>query len=144
MRVIILLVFCSALLTERLMAQSNEVGSKEKMKPFTFWVGRWQGEGSIQMGAGEPKRSSVDETIDSKLDGMLLLIEGIGKSIDPSTSQEQVVHHALAVLSYNPLSGQYKFSSYLKDGRSTDAWLITTGENKFLWGFDTPGRGKTR
>lgn len=141
---IFLLAFCAPLLTARLMAQSNEIISKEKMNVFAFWAGRWQGEGSMQMGPGEPKKSSVDEKIEYKLDGMVLLIEGVGKSVNASTKQEEVVHHALAVLSYNQVTGQYKFASYLKDGRSTDAWLISTGENKYQWGFDIPGRGKIR
>ena len=119
------------------------MGDKEKMKIFANWVGRWQGEGSMQMGPGEPRKSKVDEHIESKLDGMVLLVEGIGKAQD-ATKQEIVVHHALAVLSYDKNTEQYKFRSYLKDGRSTDAWIKPTGENTFQWGFDIPGRGKTR
>jgi len=141
---IFLLAAFAGLLSGELNAQSAEMGNKEKMKVFSPWVGRWRGEGSMQMGPGEPKKSSVDEKIESKLDGMVLLIEGIGKATDPATKQESVVHHALAILSYDAASSQYKFRSYLKDGRSTDAWLNVTGENKFQWGFDIPGRGKTR
>lgn len=129
------------------MATSNtsaqEMGDIEKMKIFSNWVGRWQGEGSMQMGPGEPRKSKVDEHVESKLDGMVLLVEGIGKAHDASR-QEIVVHHALAVLSYDKNTEQYKFRSFLKDGRSTDAWLKPTGENTFQWGFDIPGRGKTR
>jgi hypothetical protein len=119
------------------------MGDKEKMKVFANWIGRWQGEGSMQMGPGEPRKSKVDEHIESRLDGMVLLVEGIGKAQD-ATKQETIVHHALAILSYDKNTEQYKFRSYLKDGRSTDAWLKPTGENTFQWGFDIPGRGKTR
>ncbi len=124
-----------------LIAQTSESPNKEKMRLFTNWVGKWKGEGSMKMGAGEAKKSNVTEKIESKLDGTILLIEGLGKS---STNEDLVVHHALAVLSYDVTSNQYKFKSYLKDGRSTDAWLNSTGENSFQWGFDIPGRGKTR
>jgi hypothetical protein len=95
------------------------------------------------MGPGEPRKSKVDEHIESRLDGMVLLVEGIGKAQD-AAKQETIVHHALAILSYDKNTEQYKFRSYLKDGRSTDAWLKPTGENTFQWGFDIPGRGKTR
>lgn len=121
-----------------------ELGNKEKMKLFEQWAGRWQGEGFMQMGPGEPKRSTVDEKIKYKLDGMVMLVEGIGKAEDPASKKEIVVHHALAVLSYDQGTNQYKFRTYLNDGRSTDAWLNLIGENKFQWGFDVPGRGKTR
>jgi hypothetical protein len=138
------ILICAGLSSVAANAQSPEATIKEKMKIFSVWVGRWQGEGSIQMGPGEPKKSKVEEKIESKLEGTVLLIEGIGKAPDPATKQEAVVHHALGIVSFDPASGQYKLRSHLKDGRSTDAWLITTGENKFQWGFDIPGRGKTR
>ena len=122
----------------------HELGNKEKMKVFAPWAGHWKGEGWMQMGPGEPKKSSVDEKIESKLDGTIYLIEGIGKTINPQDNQETVVHHALAVLSWDNYTNEYKFRSHLKDGRSTDAWLKPTGEKKFQWGFEIPNRGQTR
>jgi hypothetical protein len=139
----ILFTVIAALGCSTLIAQPTESVNKEKMKVFSYWAGRWQGEGWMQMGPGEPKKTSVDEKIESKLDGTVMLVEGIGKSTT-ATGQEMIVHHALAVLSYDQPSGQYKFRSYLKDGRSTEAWFTITGENKFQWGFDIPNRGKTR
>ena len=121
-----------------------ELGNKEKMKVFAAWAGHWQGEGWMQMGQGEPKKSTVDEKIEPKLDGTLYLVEGVGKAINPETNQEMVVHHALALLSWDNNTNQYKFRTYLRDGRGTDAWLKPTGENQFQWGFDVPNRGKTR
>lgn len=133
----------AGVLTGRLLAQGQETGSREKMKIFADWKGHWKGEGIMQMGPGEPKRSTVDEHIEYKLDETILMVEGIGKSKDPSTQKELIVHHAFAVLSYDQVSGDYKFRTYLKDGRSTDAWLKVVGPNKYQWGFDTPG-GKIR
>ena len=121
-----------------------ELGNKEKMKVFAAWAGHWKGEGWVQMGPGEPRKSSVDESIEAKLDGTVYLIEGIGKAINSQNNEETVVHHALALLSWDNNTNEYKFRSHLKDGRSTDAWMKPTGENKFQWGFDIPSRGKTR
>ena len=121
-----------------------ELGNKEKMKVFAAWAGHWKGEGWVQMGPGEPRKSSVDESIEAKLDGTVYLIEGIGKAINSQNNEETVVHHALALLSWDNNTDEYKFRSHLKDGRSTDAWMKPTGENKFQWGFDIPSRGKTR
>jgi len=140
----LLIVFVVAgVITGKLVAQTHEMGSKEKMNVFSGWAGHWQGEGSMQMGPGEPKKSRVDERIEYKLEGMVLMVEGIGTDIDPATKKERVVHHALAILSYDHQSSKYKFKSYLKDGRSTDAWLNVLAENKFQWGFETP-QGKIR
>ena len=120
-----------------LTAQPNEGINKEKMKTFDAWIGRWQGEGAMQMGQGEPKKSTVDEHIQSKLDGTILLIEGIGKAKNANTQEETVVHHALGILSYDPVTDQYKLRSHLKNGRSTDAWFTIVGENIPV-GFEAP------
>lgn len=115
----------------------------EKMKPFALWIGEWRGEGSMRTGPGPAQKSSVHETIQAKLEGSVLLIEGIGKVANESTKQEDVVHHALAVLSFDQVSQQYKIQSYLKDGRSTLGWFTITGTNAFQWGFEGPW-GKMR
>jgi hypothetical protein len=125
-----------------LSAQDEKV-HQEKMKVFKEWVGQWQGNGWMQMGPGEPKNFVVDEVIQPKLDETILLIEGIGKTKDAQTSTESTVHHALAILSYDPVGSQYKFRAHLKNGRSTEAWFNVLAENKFQWGFDSP-QGKIR
>ena len=96
----------------------------------------------MQMGE-EVRKSQVQEKIESKLDGVVHLVEGIGKVTHSSTQDEMVVHHALALLSFDDVSGEYKFSTHLRDGRSTDAWFKVVGENKYQWGFDSPA-GKVR
>jgi hypothetical protein len=128
----------------KLSAQPDESLNREKMKLFSYWIGRWQGEGFMQMGPGDPKKSVVDERIESKLDGTLLLVEGIGKAKTSSSSEMAIVHQALGILSYDPATNQFRFRTYLKDGREADAWLMSTGQDKFQWGFDTPNGGKTR
>jgi hypothetical protein len=94
------------------------------------------------MGPGSAKKSKVHEKIEFKLDNTILLVEGIGKSMD-ATQNEAVVHHAFAILSYDVATQTYKFKTYLKDGRATDAWFNILGENKYAWGFDVPN-GKIR
>jgi hypothetical protein len=140
--IIVLALMFAGALTGKILAQSADA-NKEKMKIFSEWVGTWKGEGSMQMGAGEPKKSSVEEHIETRLENTLIVIEGTGKAVDPDTHTETVVHHAFAVLSYDPASGQYKFKTYLKDGKNADAWFNVTGENTWQWGFDTP-KGKIR
>lgn len=126
----------AGLISNKIFAQPTEGVAKEKMKPFAYWAGHWQGEGSIQMGPGPQKKSKVDEHLEFKLDGTVMLIEGIGKSVEGN--ENKVVHHALAVLSFDQATNQYKFNSYLIDGRSTQAWLIIVEEGKYQWGFDIP------
>jgi hypothetical protein len=118
--------------------------NKEAMKKFSAWVGKWKGEGTMQMGPGGAKTSSVDEKIEMKLDGTIMVVEGIGKVTDPTTKQETVVHNAFGIISYDAVSKAYKFKTYTKEARSADAYFTITGENKYEWGFDVPAGGKVR
>lgn len=129
--------------TGRLLAQDHGMANKEKMKVFAGWLGHWKGEGSMQQGPGDARKTSVDEHIETRLGGTILVIEGVGTTKDPATKQDVIVHHAYAVLSFDQVSGDYKFRSYLHDGRSTDAWLKVLDQNKYQWGFDSP-HGKVR
>lgn len=108
---------------------------KEKMAAFSHWTGRWKGEG-VQYRGPQAAKSSVDEVIESKLDGTVLLINGIGKKSEGGT--EIVVHEALGVLTYDAFKNEYKFRSWLRSGLTTEAWFNITGDNKYQWGFDTP------
>jgi hypothetical protein len=135
--ILILFLMLAGMISNKLQAQPSELVGKEKMKAFGYWAGRWQGEGSIQMGPGQPKKSAVDEHMEFKLEGMVLLIEGIGKGVE-ETNKGNVVHHALGILSFDQATNQYVLNSYLKDGKNTQAWFNILEENKYQWGFDVP------
>ena len=140
------LLFCLLLmgiLSSKIMAQPSEAVAKEKMKVFESWPGHWKGEGSMQMGPGPAKKSTVDEYLEFKLDGTILLVEGIGKAVDGQSSTPQIVHHAMGILSFDQITNEYKFNTYLKDGKSTLPWFKIVEESKYQWGFDIPN-GKIR
>jgi hypothetical protein len=76
--------------------------------------------------------------VESRLDGRVLIIEGrhlagVG---------EEVAHHALAVVSYDPEAAVYRFRSHLATGRSGDFTGRFDG-GAFVWGF-TNERGQVR
>jgi hypothetical protein len=139
MKTIIASLIMAALTLTQVSAQPAHTSTpdKSKMKVFDSWVGHWQGEGFTQQGPSISKKSFVDEKIEMKLGGVVLAVEGVGKT-DAGTDQEKVVHHAFGVLHYDQNAGAYKFKSFLMDGRTTDAWFEVVAENKFKWGFDVP------
>lgn len=139
-KLIILVLFYISL--TNLAAQPATV-NEEKMKIFSAWVGRWHGEGTMQMGPGESRKSKVDENVEYRLGGNVLLLEGVGTAYNSTTKEETVVHHAFAVLSYDQNNNNYKFNTHLKDGRGGDGWFNVTAANNYQWGFDSP-RGKIR
>lgn len=119
------------------MAQAPANNSKDQMKKLAMWEGRWVGTGTTQM-QGKSESSSVVETIEWKVDGHALLINGLGKNKDG-----KVVHEALGVLSFDTKENRYRFHTWLRDGRTADTWFIALGENDYQWGFDIP-TGKIR
>jgi hypothetical protein len=137
-QIIILFLFVCLTKTSVFAQAPNPAVNKEKMNAFSAWVGKWQGEGSMQTGPGAAKKSSVDEKIEMKLDGTILVVEGIGKS------DGNIVHNAFGIISYDATTSQYKFKTYVKEGRTADAWFNIIGENKYQWGFDVPNGGKVR
>lgn len=104
----------------------------EAMKACSFLVGQWQGEGWMAFGPGDRRTFHQAEDVTSKLNGLLLQIEGLGKN-----DAGGIVHDALAILSYDPDGKRYHFKSYEHMGRSVDAaaecrngtitWILPTG-----------------
>jgi hypothetical protein len=111
--------------------------SKDEMQKLKLWPGHWTGS-SVWSMRGKEEHTTVDESIEWRVDGHALLINGLGKN-----AEGKIVHEALGVLSYNARESKYHLNSWLRDGRSTDGWFNVVGENQFQWGFDTP-QGKIR
>lgn len=111
----------------------------QAMSKLASMIGEWKGSGWMRRGPGEPSHTLSLETVESKLGGRLLVVEGLHHSKDDPT---QVVHHAFGVISYNSESGHYRFHTHLASGQSGDYEMRLEGED-ILWFLDTP-RGKIR
>lgn len=107
---------------------------KTEMAKLDKMVGKWSGTGWIQQG---PKREEFvgTETVQRKLDGTALLIEG--RFTDKKDSS-RVIHETLAVLNYNPKTKIYDFKTYLASGGTGD-FTFKAGENNYEWGMEFPG-----
>jgi hypothetical protein len=111
---------------------------RDEMKKVSTWVGRWEGEGWYEIEPGRRETYRITETIESKLDGLVFLVEGIGRSTDDAG---RVVHHALATLSYDEAAKRYRFVSHTEKGLYGEMplWAIDGG---FQWGrLDEKGAG---
>jgi hypothetical protein len=124
-------------------APANTGEHKKKLEIFSNWIGQWKGQGTIQRGPNNSSSSDVTEDIEMKLDGSLVVMEGIGKKLDEQTKSEKIVHHAFGILSYDTNAGKYRLKTYLAEGMTADAWFNVMGDNKYQWGFDVP-QGKIR
>ena len=90
-------------------------------------------------GPGEPIEMIQTEEARYKLDGLLLVIEGIGRI----KSDGKLALQALGIVSYDDETGTYHMRAF-NDGRwlETDVTLADSGK-ELAWGF-TLGEIKTR
>jgi hypothetical protein len=107
------------------------------MARLKFLVGSWKGDAVMTMGPGASEEVSQTEVVESRFDGLLLVVEGIGTSKRPS---QAVVHHAVAMISYDLAARQYRVVAYRQDGQSIVAAAKFLENGSFQWGFDMPGR----
>lgn len=109
------------------------LAANEEMRKLDWLIGDWSGEAMVQMGPGKPERILQTERVQSKLGGKVLLIEGQGKR-----ESGEIVHDALAVLTWDESKKSYRFSTYLFNRPGAETTLDVTGPNTAVWGLDTP------
>lgn len=105
-----------------------------------FMVGRWRGE-AWQIRGSERVQTQMLETVERKLGGAVLLVEGRGTIAAPG-AEDRVVHHALGVISFDSRTGKYTMRSYLATGQSGD-FDLTLVDGGVSWTREAPG-GRVR
>lgn len=111
---------------------------RSAMKKLDFLVGKWSGEARIFRLPSQPVELVRSEDAYYKLDGLLLIIEGIGRN----GSDDKIALEALGVVSYDEEAGTYKMRAY-NDGRYLETELKLSESGKGIsWGF-TLGDVKT-
>lgn len=107
---------------------AEQAAQKEAMQKLAFLAGHWQGPITVQVGPGEPLHLTQTETVEYKLDGLVLLLEG--KSTDAAGKVE---FQALATIAYDDQTHTYRIRAY-SGGHYVDTEL-TAPANGFAWGF---------
>ncbi len=127
---------CAALLTSLSVvaaAQQPPVTSasvqRDAMQKLTFLVGQWTGPVTIVRGPGEPLHLTQNESIQFKLGGLVLLVEGKSTGADGKAQFE-----ALATVAFDDASRTYHIRAY-HDGNYLDAPLTVLTDG-FSWGYD--------
>jgi hypothetical protein len=101
------------------------------MKKLEFLVGEWSGEATILRGPGQFVEVAQTELAQFKLDGLVLMIEGVGRA----KTDGKVSLQALGLISFDDETGTYKMRAF-NDGRwlETDVKLADSGKS-ITWGF---------
>lgn len=131
------------LLAARPMQAQAPDGSANRagIERLSFMVGRWRGEAWMQRGP-ERVRTSMTETVERKLDGTVLLVEGLGVIPGTDSTATRAVHQALAVVTFDPQAGTYGLRSYIASGQFGD-FALTLVPGGVSWTREVPG-GRVR
>jgi hypothetical protein len=109
----------------------NIEAQRAAMKKLDFLIGKWSGAARLLRGPGEPLELIQTEEAQYKLDGLILMIEGIGRS----KPDGKVALQALGIVSYDDEAGAYRMRAY-NDGRYLETELKLAENGKGItWGF---------
>src|SRR5215472_10012174 len=81
------------------------------MKKLDFLVGKWEGQARVLRGPGAMVDLAQTESAEHKLDGLILAIEGVGKTKDGNPALQ-----AYGIVSFDDESGTYRMRAF-NDGR---------------------------
>ena len=108
------------------------------MQKLAFLLGKWSGEARVLRGPSQWLDLHQTEEAQYKLDGLLLTIEGIGRS----KSDNKPLLQALGIISFDDETSTYRMRAF-NDGRFLESEVKLLDEpNAITWGF-TLGPYKT-
>ena len=125
----------AALLGSPCMAQTphapNVEAQRIAMKKLEFLAGEWSGEATVLRGPGQFVDMTQTESAQFKLDGLVLMIEGVGRT----RTDGKISLQALGLISFDDETGMYKMRAF-NDGRWLETEVkLSDGGNSISWGF---------
>jgi len=122
-----------------LLAQSPVLTQQEQLAKLGWLKGDWTGKGWMVRGAGGRSDFNQAETVRSRLNELVLIIEGHGRSVEDG----RTIHHALAFVSYDVGERKLRVRAFTGEGGQIDT-EGQVNEKQFIWGFEVPNRGRIR
>lgn len=119
-------------------AQDATAVRLEKMNQVKFLLGQWKGSGWMLID-GKKEYFDQTENINAKLDGAVIIVEGMGKV--PQTGR--VIHNALAMLTYDIAKKQFRWTSTTTAGYISDI-VPEVSHEKFVWMLNSRASSKIR
>jgi len=112
--------------------------AKAEMAKISLMAGKWKGGGWVLTPSGKHESNS-EETIEMRLDGRALLIEGFHTDVKSG----EVNHHALAIIAWDDMRREYRFASALAAGR-TGSFPGRLEGKSFIWTIAVPNGPTSR
>jgi hypothetical protein len=115
----------------------------DEMRKLDFLAGEWRGDAWMQLGPDKKGYAIQRELVQSKLGGQVLLVEGQGRLKLEDGTGGQIVHDAMAVVSWDEAKKTYRFQTWVAGRGGSDTTLDLVAPNKAVWAIESP-RGRTR
>jgi hypothetical protein len=125
------------------MAQTQSMSAPPEMKKLDFLVGQWKGEGWMELRPGQRQTATVNESVQRKAEGTVLLIEGLGTTKMPDKPEEVPVHKAFAIVDYDVGTKLFRLRAYRAGAGAIDT-NPKVEENSLVWGFKDARGGEVR
>jgi len=110
--------------------QPDIEAQRAAMKKLEFLVGEWSGEASVLRGPGQFADLTQTESVRFTLDGLVLMIEGVGRDKDDGKPALQ----ALGLISFDDQTGIFQMRAF-NDGRWLETEVKLRSENSISWEF---------
>ncbi len=125
-------------------ALADAADQRVRMEKLSLFLGEWEGTSWIQRGPeGAAARSRSTELVESRLDGLVYIVEGKHYSLDEGREDELNLH-ALAVLSAKPDGEGYDWRTHTHSGHGGTFDAEVDGEGRFIWRIEHPQAGLMR
>jgi hypothetical protein len=125
-------------------AQQPDSIQREAISQLNWLAGQWKGEGFAEYRPGQRSYVNMTETIEPRLNGTVLLIEGLGRRRLADAPEGEIVHNAMAVVSYDEKAKKYRWQAWRIPGGSYIDTDLTVGDQTLEWSMTTPQGGTTR
>jgi hypothetical protein len=102
------------------------------MKELGFLAGDWSGEATVLLETGQFAELAQTESAQFKLDGLLLVIEGVGRTKIDGTAPLQ----ALGLISFDDETGTYQMRAFNKGRWLETEVKLADSRNSISWGFE--------
>jgi hypothetical protein len=107
------------------------IAQRAAMQKLSFLIGEWSGDASVYRGPGQTADLAQTEEARFKLDGLVLEIEGVGRS----KADGKLALQALGLISFDDESDTYHMRAF-NDGRWLESDVKLGDDGKSLtWGF---------
>jgi hypothetical protein len=113
------------------------------MNKLDFLVGHWKGDGWMEFAPGQRRTFKGTEVVQSKLDGLLLAVEGLHFGQAGDKGKDVVVHNAFGLVSYDDNAKRYRFQAFTSRGNYEDTEAKVT-EGQLVWGMKVSPFGDVR